>query len=128
MRAGRAQRDKELEIIFGNLLRAGVVLSAVVVLAGGVLYLIRHGSATPHYSLFRGEPADLRSVKGIVQALAGFNPRAVIQFGLLLLIATPIARVCFAVFAFLWERDFLYVAIASIVLGILIFSLTGVPF
>ncbi|HXU49289.1 MAG TPA: DUF1634 domain-containing protein, partial [Candidatus Binatia bacterium] len=51
--------------------------------------------------------------------------RGLIQLGLLLLIATPVARVIFSVFAFLYERDWKYVFFTLIVLGLLIFSLFG---
>jgi uncharacterized membrane protein len=43
-----------------------------------------------------------------------------IQLGLLLLIATPVARVVFTVFAFFMERDYTYVAVSLLVLGILL--------
>jgi uncharacterized membrane protein len=52
-----------------------------------------------------------------------FSSRGVIQLGLLLLVATPVARVIFSVFAFARQRDFTYVVITLIVLGVLLFSL-----
>ena len=51
--------------------------------------------------------------------------RAIIQFGLLLLIATPVARVIFSAVAFAWERDYLYVAFTLAVLAVLTYSLFG---
>ncbi len=48
-----------------------------------------------------------------------------IQFGLLILIMTPIARVAFSLVAFAFERDKTYVVLTAIVLGILIYSLAG---
>jgi uncharacterized membrane protein len=47
------------------------------------------------------------------------------QLGLLLLIATPVARVAFSVFAFALQRDRLYVVVTLAVLGVLAFSMTG---
>jgi uncharacterized membrane protein len=44
---------------------------------------------------------------------------------LLLLIATPIARVAFSIAGFLIERDWLYVAFTVIVLVILLYSFVG---
>ena len=111
--------------MFGNLLRIGVLLAATVVLAGGILYLIRYGGGAPEYRVFRGEPAQLRSVPAIVQDAGSFNRRALIQFGLLLLIATPVTRVAFSVAAFAWQRDWTYVVVTLIVLGVLFYSLTG---
>ena len=46
------------------------------------------------------------------------------QFGLLLLIATPVARVAMAVVGFALERDRLYVVVSLIVLTVLLLSLT----
>jgi uncharacterized membrane protein len=54
-----------------------------------------------------------------------FSAAAVIQFGLLLLIATPVARVVFSAIAFAVERDKLYVAFTLTVLAILTYSLMG---
>ena len=51
------------------------------------------------------------------------NALAIIQCGILMLIATPVARVAFSIFVFLEEHDFLYVAIAALVLLILLYSL-----
>jgi Predicted membrane protein len=62
-------------------------------------------------------------VEGTLSAAFHGNPVAIIQFGLLLLIATPVARVIFAVFAFALQRDFLYVTISTIVLLTLLYSL-----
>ncbi len=117
--------DQRIEEIMGNLLRAGVLLAAGVVLIGGALFLGHYGALRPHYRIFRGEPQDLRTVSGTLRfALAG-RRRGIIQAGLLLLIATPIARVVFAVYAFARERDWLYVAVSVIVLAALAYSLSG---
>ena len=107
------------------LLRVGVVLSVLVVLTGGILYLSRFGQERSNYRSFHGETQRLLSLSGTVQAAFGGEPAAVIQLGLLILIATPIARVIFSVFAFAAERDWLYVAITLIVLAILLASLLG---
>lgn len=120
-----AWNDQKVEDIIGNLLRIGVGVSAAVVLAGAAAYLIRHGFGHANYRVFRGEPSDLRTLRGILRAALGLHPRGIIQFGLLLLIATPVARVAFSVFAFAIERDRMYVVFTLIVLTILILSLTG---
>jgi len=117
--------DERIEIIIGTLLRTGVILSAVVVLIGAVLYLQHHGDDFPNYTTFHGEPERLKSLVAIVQGAIALEPRDIIQFGLLLLIATPVARVLFSAIAFAIERDYLYVLITVIVLGILLYSLFG---
>ena len=123
-RSGR-WTDEQVELVIGNLLRIGVILSAAVVLTGGIHYLVKYGSTPPHYRVFNGEPTDLRTPGGIVADALQFRSRGLIQLGLLLLIATPVARVAFAAFAFAKQRDRLYVAVAAIVLALLVFSLAG---
>jgi uncharacterized membrane protein len=120
-----AWTDKRIESMLGNLLRAGVVFSAVIVFCGAVVYLARHGRAPADYRVFQGEPSDLRSVPGIVRDVADLSGRGIIQLGLLFLIATPVVRVIFSIWGFAAERDRMYVAFTAIVLAILIFSLVG---
>jgi len=123
--APAAWTDERVELIVGNLLRAGVTMAASVVALGGTIFLIRHGRELPHYHVFAGEPTSLRTVGGILSGAMTLRGREIIQFGLLLLIATPVARVAFSVVAFALERDRLYVVITLVVLGILLFSLAG---
>jgi uncharacterized membrane protein len=115
--------DEQMDRIIGNLLRIGLILSAVLVLFGAVFYLTRHGNDTITYHTFRGEPSGYRHIQGILKEAFGFHGRGFILMGLILLIATPVARVVFSVLAFLRQRDFIYVVATSIVLGILLFSL-----
>ena len=117
--------DQRIENILGNLLRAGVLLSALVVLIGGVIYLLRHGHSPMDFRVFRGEPADLRGVRGIIRDTVALRGRGIIQLGLLLLIATPVVRVAFSIFGFAEERDRMYVVFTLIVFSILLYSLTG---
>jgi uncharacterized membrane protein len=117
--------DERVEAVMGNLLRTGVILAAMVVLAGGILYLIRYGATFPDYRVFRGEPADLRNVSGILTSAIDLRSRALIQVGLLVLVATPVARVAFSVFAFARQHDFTYVVLTLIVFTVLLFSLAG---
>ena len=114
--------EETMEQFLGNLLRAGVVLAATVVLAGGILYLVRHGGEKPDYRVFRGEPADLRSPVGIVRDAWELQGRGIIQLGLLLLIATPVARVFFSAIGFARQRDWVYVGLTLVVLAGLVLS------
>jgi uncharacterized membrane protein len=117
--------DQKIDEIMGRLLQTGVALAALIVMAGGVLYLSRHSVPTTNYREFGGEPEDLKTIPGIMHQAAEWHGRGLIQLGLLLLIATPVARVAFSFFAFLYQRDWKYVAFTAIVLGLLIYSLFG---
>jgi uncharacterized membrane protein len=117
--------DQRIEIIIGTLLRTGVILAAAVVLFGGVLYVARHAHEIPNYRTFHREPENLKSPREIVHGVVRMSAPAIIQLGLLLLIATPVARVAFSAVAFAIEGDRMYVVITLIVLAVLLYSLFG---
>ncbi len=117
--------DERLDRAIGNLLRAGVSISAVVVLAASIAYFANHARSGASYGTFHSEPQGLRTVSGIVSGALSWDAASWIQLGLLLLIATPIARVVFSVFAFAAQRDWIYVGITLLVLAILLYSLSG---
>ena len=114
--------DRRMESIMGRLLQAGVTLASLVMLAGLAAYFVKHHAAIADFRVFTSEPESLRNPALLRHQLLRGDPVALIQLGVLLLIATPVARVVFAVVAFLFERDRLYVAISLLVLSVLIYS------
>jgi uncharacterized membrane protein len=117
--------DQRIENIIAHLLRGGVLLSALVVIGGAIPYLSTHPRAHLQFRSFHGEPAEVRTVHGIVHTAFSGQPLAIMQLGLLLLIATPIVRVLFSVFAFAVEGDRMYVIFTLVVLAVLLYSLFG---
>jgi uncharacterized membrane protein len=125
MLKANAWTDQKTEELVGQLLRFGVTSAAVIVLAGGAVYLMRHGLQPTNYRVFAGEPSDLRQWRGIVHEALHGRGRGIIQLGLLVLLLTPVARVVFAGFAFVMERDWLYVAVSVFVFLVLLYSMAG---
>jgi uncharacterized membrane protein len=123
--AAGAASDKTFEMLLGRLLRSGVILAAAVVFVGGVWYLAQSKSEVENYKIFRGEPAELTHAAQIFRQSVSLNPLGLIQLGLLLLIATPVARVVFSVAGFAIERDWMYVVITLLVLLTLLYSLAS---
>jgi uncharacterized membrane protein len=117
--------DERLETIVANLLRTGVSIAAAVVLIGGIGYLAHQGEQPANYHSFHPEPSVDRTLPGIVRGAVRLDWLSIIQFGLLLLIATPIARVAFALIAFGLEKDRVYVTVTAIVLAVLLYGLMG---
>jgi uncharacterized membrane protein len=117
--------EQQFELFISNLLKYGVLLSSAIVLVGGILYLIRHGTEPADYRFFLGEPSVFRSPKGVVTAVLSGNHRGIIQLGLLILIATPVARVACSLLTFLWRRDFIYAILTLLVMAALIYSFVG---
>lgn len=118
-----SREDVQFDTMLSYVLRGGVLLSAAIVAVGAAIFLARHGFEQPAYREFLGEPDQLRSIAGILGATRQGSGRGIVQLGLLLLIATPIARVVFSVFGFLRQRDWLYVGITLVVLALLGYSL-----
>ena len=117
-----ANGDQRLEAAMGRMLQIGVTVAALVVAAGGVLYLIQQGGARPDYAHFHGVPEGLNSVGGILGGLGHMNAATLIAFGILLLIATPICRVILGVVGFALLRDRFYAGVSTVVLAILLCS------
>jgi uncharacterized membrane protein len=121
--------DTRMDQTLGNLLRAGVLLAAAVTAVGGAIYLAkRWNEGAPDLHQFKAPPADLSSVAGVAAYAFSGHGAGLIQLGVLLLIATPVARVAFSVYAFARQRDLLYVVVTVIVLALLLFSLFGSAF
>jgi uncharacterized membrane protein len=118
-----SQKMELMELWIGNILRVGVIVSALLVLFGGILYLYRYGLTWPGYATFKGEPERLKDIYGILKSALSFHSRGIIQLGLLCLIGTPVMRVIFSLGVYAKQKDTLYIIITSIVLCLLIYSL-----
>ena len=114
-----------MELLIGNLLRIGVSIAACIVAVGGAFYLARRADSVPHYGIFQGEPDFLEHVGKVVKAAITLRSEAIIQLGLLVLIAVPIFRVAVSVVLFLAKRDWLYTVVTLLVLAVLLFALLG---
>jgi uncharacterized membrane protein len=118
--------DAKMEAIMGRVLQVGVLLAAGVVLGGGASYLQDHAGERSDYRVFTAAPIQLRHPAVLLHALARGDSAGIIELGILLLVATPICRVIFAVVAFAVERDKLYVAVSLTVLGVLLYGMLRV--
>ena len=121
----KSANEKQLEYLLSNLLMYGVLIASSIVLFGGILYLIHHGSEPAEYQIFIGTPSEFHSPIGVVNAVFAGSRRGIIQLGLLILIAIPILRVIISFCTFLLQRNFIYVVITSLVLASLTYSLVG---
>jgi uncharacterized membrane protein len=126
------EEDQRLEVAIAMLLRIGVVIAAALVAIGGIMALRHPESTVPNFRVFHapGEAATdaqasaaIYSISAVFRQLGHGSGASIIALGLLVLIATPIARVVFAVVGFARERDMLYTVISFVVLAILVFSL-----
>src|SRR5262245_59565298 len=110
-----------MELLISAVLRIGVLISLAIVATGGFIYLIRHHADPLSYAVFR--PQTGGPFADFWTSALHFDGRALIQLGLLVLVATPVARVATAAVGFAAERDWLYVGVSLIVLAILGYSM-----
>jgi len=115
--------DEQVEQWMGRVLQIGVALAALIVFIGGVVYLVHQAGERPDYGNFHDVVPWLKTASGTIQAAIDGHGRALIQLGVLMMIATPVMRVVFAVFAFAQEQDWLYTGVSCLILAILAYSL-----
>lgn len=119
-------KERDMELFLGKFLRFGVMLSCGITILGGILYLYQQAGVMPDYSPipdgqpFPGVKEYLRSFSSIWQGILSLDGAAIIQLGVIVLIATPVLRVAISAFGFLIEKDRMYVVITLVVLGIIL--------
>lgn len=110
--------SRAVERIIGVVLRSGVVLSAAIICLGLVLLVVK-GLFTGQMRIDAALPYP-RSLGALLAGLLALDPASVLSLGLVVLIATPFARVAVSIVAFAVERDWRYVVVTALVLTILV--------
>lgn len=110
-----------MERLISNVLRFGVILSAVLIMVGLVMMALSgtiptHGTSAPLH-------LDGAGLSMLGQGLAELNGRAWVMLGLLCLVGTPVARVALSLVMYVRQHDMTYIAITSFVLAVLLLSL-----
>ncbi|HKO58686.1 MAG TPA: DUF1634 domain-containing protein [Thermoanaerobaculia bacterium] len=113
-------------MLISRLLRTGVAASAALVVIGMLLVFGHH----PTYRSSHTELAPLlsataiypHSVRAVLAAARAGRGQGIAMIGLLLLIATPVARVAVSIGIFIRARDWRFVIITATVLLLLIAS------
>ena len=117
-----------MEIWISHVLRSGVVLAAVIILLGLLVYVAvgpPSGGPTSVHQLLYSSETSVRP-GGVFHGAIRGDSIALIQVGVLALIITPITRVAMSIVLFSSERDGVFVLITSIVLAILVVGLIGI--
>ncbi len=119
--------------VVGNVLRYGVLISAIIIVFGTVELIAASGNSDVLGSIVYNPDKiphgnfDV-SLSGLLSGLEGLQPYALIELGAIVLIATPVSRVLISVLLFAAEGDKLYVVVTAVVLILLLFSLLATPF
>jgi uncharacterized membrane protein len=125
--AQTASVERHMANLIGRTLRIGVVTSAALIILGLLLFFATgKGPQTIDEALGKtGELAQVRPSM-IIDGLRDTSPESYIQLGILVLILTPIIRVAMTAWLFARQRDWTFVALATIVLCILLLGLLGI--
>lgn len=120
------ERETEFKSAIGLVLRYGVVLAFALVAVGSALLFFEgqtgYGPLGTAEQLFAARN-DLTGLAPLVHGVGSAKPYAIIDLGLVVLLATPVARVVISTFLFLDERRYAFVAITLTVLAILLLSI-----
>ena len=126
-----AEEDKErsvrrVELAISAILRMGVAISLGTVVLGIIVSFTRHpnyvSSATELRRLTRPGAAFPHTLREVGRSLGNLHGQGIVMLGLLLLIATPVMRVAVSILAFIFQRDWVFVTITSVVLALLVLS------
>ncbi len=116
--------ERRFDRIIGLVLRSGVTISFAIVALGSILLFVE--SQTGYGGLGTAEQlSSTRFLLGLVPLFQGVfagRPFAIIELGLILLFATPVARVFVSIFLFVEEKRLIFVGITILVLTILLLS------
>ena len=108
-----AKERRDLNEVVHGVLIIGLAISTALMLIGVGLDLFYH----------RELPTAVPDIGEVVGRVLALRPSGFLALGLLVLIATPILRVIGSIGAFVYERDWRFVGITTLVLVVLIISL-----
>lgn len=115
-----------VDTAIATLLRTGVVLSIAIVVLGIIFTFAHHPdyfSSRPALGTLTSASAHFpSSIADVVAGVRALRGQSIVMAGLLLLIATPVARVALSIVVFVIERDRLYMSITVTVLIILLIA------
>ena len=128
------EKVRKVEVAISLVLRIGVVLSVLIIVAGLGLTFAHHSDYLPiqgHFSykkLTSGTTSFPHSFASLGHSIAQGEGRGIVVLGVLLLILTPVSRVAVGVLSFLYEKDPPMALVTLYVLAVLVasFFLAGV--
>jgi uncharacterized membrane protein len=115
----------KVELALSTILRTGVIVSLVIIIAGTVVRFIHHrdflNSRSDTQTLLTSQAFPHTITDVFTSAMHGHSD-AIVGIGLLLLILTPVLRVAASIVAFAIQRDGMFVLLTTFVLAMLILS------
>ncbi|AAT43832.1 DUF1634 domain-containing protein [Picrophilus oshimae] len=128
-------KNHDDEVVISYFLRGGVILSISFILLGVIIIFLRNGgdgftlSQLANYGYAYSHHIDSKSIPlgDIFHGIGLIDGIYFITLGLWILIFTPITVVIIGWISFFQDKNYLYVAMASIVLFDLFFAMLVIP-
>ncbi len=102
----------DMELVLSYVLLSGVLLSAFLILVGTIWNALQPLPFPP-------------GMLGVLREGFRFRGYDIMVLGFFALFATPVLRVLFALFLFLWGRDYKFALLSLLVLAIIAISLSS---
>ncbi len=107
------KKKHDLELVIHQMLVWGVIVSSALMLLGLLIAVIQGTSV----------PDQVPPMNEVIAQALQLRPAGVMALGLLALIATPILRVLFSIFGFLYERDYRFALVTLVVFLVVLASI-----
>jgi uncharacterized membrane protein len=124
--AAPIRTSASVEVLISGLLRLGVTVSLITILAGLILMFLHHHqyltSSADLQRLTQPGTAVPHTIDEVIRGVLRGHGQATVALGLIILIWTPIVRVAVSVVVFFLEQDRFYVAVTTTVLLVLLAS------
>jgi len=106
---------KRMEALVSNILRAGVLISAALILFGLTMMIVTGDTSCPNGNM---------DLAWLINGDPFFAPSHILFLGFLTLIATPVLRIGASIYVYTKLHDNAFTTITTIVLFVLVVSFT----
>jgi len=114
--------ELKLKHLLGLLLQIGIILSILLVLVGGISFLLQHGGESYQNNVILSTNYDIDIIK--IWHNHHFNsPIGFIELGLLTLVIMQVLRVVLLALYYILIRDYWFISFNIFILSIILFSL-----
>lgn len=112
--------NQKAEWVIGWILLVGISVSALIILSGGILFLIHHGH--DNIQILLQNTSTYKTLPEIVNALMTMKATSVMELGILMLVATQVLRVGLLAIFYIAIRDMMFTSFSLFILAMLLYS------
>lgn len=117
------QLELRIQARMGRILFWGMMASALIIVIGGVLFLLAYGGSPPDFFNFNASGRHVKTVAGVVSGIAAYRGGAIIEAGILLLVLFQYVRVIMSALMFARLRHWFFVGVSLFILAVLVYGL-----